>query len=743
MRVLLLICYLRAASPILIDPSVDCFVSTFAGSSPSSGSTDGVGSAARFFYPRFIDVDPTGTAYVADSTNNRIRGISPNGTVFTLGGNGSGLFTNGGPTSSTFFNPIGIAASPFQLVYTADHGNNRVRATSTATRVTSTLVGTGISASVDGVGAVNAATRLPTGAAMSRNSTQLFFTDNVNNAALLRVVNLASGAVATLGSGLSLLNGGGGCSGGIAQLGNMSVLVADTGNHRIALLLGNGSFVTFAGTLRVPGHGDGPRFNVTFNLPTGVRVDRDGSLLVIDMGNNALRRVREDGSAVTLAGGNPAGFVDFTFGQVAAFNAPCGVAAVATPGVYLVSDTGNHCVRRVQCSERMAYNVSTLAGGGASGLTPGSVDGVGTAALFQDPAAIALSASNEDFALVVDMSNSKLRKVSAKCRTVTTLAGGGATGATVGTSNGFGTAALFYGPRGVALAAAGPNFTGGGFFISDTVNNRVRFVTFLGTVSTAAGNGSLGARDGAVASGATTLSSPRGLAYDAATGSLFIADLTNNKVRALGVATGTLGSIVGGGASGVAAGAVDGIGTAALLNTPVALSLLRGGAAAPLLYILEYNAHRIRVLDLDTLATAVLAGGGATGVLQGFSNSLGTSALFKFPSGLAALPQGGVVVADTGNFCIRRVTPSGIVTTLAGNQTPFSSEGHRGGALHAARGCGADEEWGGARCGQRRGVEARHPHAPGAWRRRPLPPLRGRPLRGHQLRHGPTHRERQ
>jgi DNA-binding beta-propeller fold protein YncE len=361
-------------------------------------------------------------AYVADRSTNRIRGILPNATVFTLGGNGSSTpFADGGATSSTFFNPIGIAASPFQQVYVADFANNRLRAISTATLQTTTLSVTGASASVDGP-AGSAASKATTGVAMSVNASQLFFTDNVNSAALLRVVHLASGRVATLGRGLTLINGGGACSGGIAQLRNLSVLVADTGNHRLALLLGNGSFVTFAGRLGVAGHGDGPRDNVTFSFPTDVMLDSDGTLLVVDAGNNALRRVRQDGSAVTLAGGNPAGFVDLAFGGAAVFNSPCSVAG--RDGVYLVSDTGNHRIRRVQCSERVTYNVSTLVGGGASGRTTGSTDGTGTSALLSDPAAIALSASNEDAARVVDMSNSRLRRVGAKCRGVTTRAGG-------------------------------------------------------------------------------------------------------------------------------------------------------------------------------------------------------------------------------------------------------------------------------------------------------------------------------
>jgi hypothetical protein len=225
-----LLLLLHASHALLIDPSVDCFVTTFAGQG-SAAFAEGTGTNARFFYPRGIAADPSGTAYVSDRSNNRIRGIFPNRTVFTVGGNGSSMFADGGRSASAFFNPIGIAASA-TAVFTADFANNRVRSTSISTLVTTTLVGTGVAASVDGVGAASAASKWPMGATLSRNNSQLFFTDNAN---ALRVVDLASGRVTTLGRGLSIAGAGGACSGGIAQLGNFSVLVADTNNHRIAL----------------------------------------------------------------------------------------------------------------------------------------------------------------------------------------------------------------------------------------------------------------------------------------------------------------------------------------------------------------------------------------------------------------------------------------------------------------------------------------------------------------------------
>ena len=105
-----LVLLLHAARALLIDPSVDCFVSTFAGQG-SAGFAEGAETNARFFYPRGIATDSSGTAYVSDRSNNRIRGIFPNRTVLTLGGNGSSMFADGERTASAFFNPNGIAAT--------------------------------------------------------------------------------------------------------------------------------------------------------------------------------------------------------------------------------------------------------------------------------------------------------------------------------------------------------------------------------------------------------------------------------------------------------------------------------------------------------------------------------------------------------------------------------------------------------------------------------------------------------
>ncbi|HTZ20910.1 MAG TPA: protease pro-enzyme activation domain-containing protein, partial [Opitutaceae bacterium] len=115
-------------------------VTTLAGSPGVSGSTDGVGSAARFNYPTGIIVDSTGNIYVADTNNNKIRKITPSGTVTTLAGTGTAGHSDGPGTSATLNHPAGVAVDVAGTVYVADKNNDTIRAITPA-GVVSTVAG--------------------------------------------------------------------------------------------------------------------------------------------------------------------------------------------------------------------------------------------------------------------------------------------------------------------------------------------------------------------------------------------------------------------------------------------------------------------------------------------------------------------------------------------------------------------------------------------------------------------------
>lgn len=155
-------------------------VTTLAGSYASPGNTNGMGSAASFDYPEGIAVDAAGNLYVADSTNNEIRKVTPTGTVTTVAGAGPGSpgNTDGTGTAATFHSPFGVTVDSEGNLYVADSGNNEIRMIS-STGVVSTLAGTTTGGSADGAGTA-ASFNDPVGVVVNGSGT-LYIGDLMNN----------------------------------------------------------------------------------------------------------------------------------------------------------------------------------------------------------------------------------------------------------------------------------------------------------------------------------------------------------------------------------------------------------------------------------------------------------------------------------------------------------------------------------------------------------------------------------
>ncbi|HNP32351.1 MAG TPA: hypothetical protein PKN96_03570, partial [Flavobacterium sp.] len=129
-----------------ITPNGD--VTTFAGSG-SIGSADGVGTAASFKYPDGAVFDSHDNLFVSDQSNHKIRKITPDGTVSTFAGSGSIGAVDAVGTAASFYYPAGMAVDADDNLYVADYGNNKIRKITPDGTVT-TFAGTGVAGVAEG-----------------------------------------------------------------------------------------------------------------------------------------------------------------------------------------------------------------------------------------------------------------------------------------------------------------------------------------------------------------------------------------------------------------------------------------------------------------------------------------------------------------------------------------------------------------------------------------------------------------
>ncbi len=288
--------------------------------------------------------------------------------------------------------------------------------------------------------------------------------------------------------------------------------------------------------------------------------------------------------------------------------------------------------------------VTTVAG--VAG-TFGSTDGTGTAALFYTPFGVATDGTS---IYVADTGNSTIRKIDIASGAVTTLAG---VAGTVGSTDGTGTAALFSTPFGIAT-------DGTSIYVTDTGNSTIRKVDIAsGAVTTLAGTaGVSGSADGTGT--AALFSLPIGIATDGT--SLYVADTGNYTIRKVDIASGTVTTLAG--TAGVS-GSADGTGTAARFFKAAGITLY-----GTILYVADTGNSTIRKIDISSGAVTTLAG--AAGV-SGTADGTGGAAQFNRPAGVAT-DGTNLYVADTGSSTIRKIIIStGVVTTLAGTAGDFGS----------------------------------------------------------------------
>ena len=279
-------------------------VSTLAGSG-SFGATDGMGTAASFHSPVDLAIHVT-TLYVADTNGRKIRVVDlETAVVSTFAGSGSSGATDAVGIAASFNRPHALAISSVGMtLYVADDFNNKIRVVDVATRAVSTLAGSGVGGSSDGVGPF-ASFRQPNGLALSMDDTTLYVSDRNNHK--IRSVDVITGAVSTLvGSGTEGSTDATGVAATFTKPHHLDVsndgttlYVADRYNHKIrAVDLATRAVNTLAGSGSI-GATDGVGTAASFDSPFGLVVSIDGTALyVADDFNHKIRVVRSPPPAV-------------------------------------------------------------------------------------------------------------------------------------------------------------------------------------------------------------------------------------------------------------------------------------------------------------------------------------------------------------------------------------------------------------------------------------------------------------
>lgn len=497
--------------------------------------------------------------------------------------------------------------------------------------------------------------------------------------------SFSSSVAPPFSTGLSLFVGGIGGPGSVDGTGNAArfslprdavvdnsgnVYVTDFGNHTIRKITPAGVVTTIVGKAGESGSADGEGVNARFNGPEGIAIDNLGNLYVADSRNHVIRKINTAFQVSTLAGSpGVAASADGT-GSDAKFYYPSGVAVHPTTNNLYVVDRNNCTIRMVTA----AGVVSTITGAVSSCVT---TDGALANARFYYPRGIAVGSNGDIYVSDQEV----IRKISAG--TVSTIAG---LDGQRSMQNGIGSAARFNNLYMFAIDVQD------NLYAVDEDNHNVRKInTTTGEVSTLAGNLDSGWNDGEGAN--AQFRSPTGIAVDG-NGNVYVADAENHLLRKISSNNvSTLAGSVG------ISGHVNATGSAAQFNKPIGLATdadgnlyisdsnnneirkaTPEGAVSDFFY--AYNPHGLTLdstntflfkgsfyfngihkIDLTTNLMSLLAGDAG----QGSTDDTGSAARFNKPIDLKVDSSGNLYVADSYNYTLRKITPGGVVTTLAGS----------------------------------------------------------------------------
>ena len=375
------------------------------------------------------------------------------------------------------------------------------------------------------------------------------------------------------------------------------------------------------------------------SLVDGIAVDKNGNIYIAMRDNNIISRVDTHGNMTRFAGTGESGFSgDKGKATEAQLKIPAGLTFDKKGNLY-IADRNNHRIRKVDTRGI----ITTVAGNGTAGFSGDG--GKATQAQLNLPSGVAVDDKGNIY--ISDRSNNRVRVVDNK-GTITTFAGNGGDG--YKGDLGPATQAQLSKPFGLALDKKG------NLYIADRENNRVRKVNPQGIITTVAGDGGFFFMGDNGPSYRASIAGPTGVVVDK-NGILYIADRNNNRIRSVDT-QGMIRTVAG-------TGQQDYNGESEIardtnLYLPFGVALDQDGK----ILIIDRSHYRIRRMDPRRGSIETVAGNG----VKMFAGDGGpaTGAKLSFPHGIAVDKKGNVIFSDKGHYRIRRVSPDGIIQTIAG-----------------------------------------------------------------------------
>lgn len=655
-------------------------VSTIAGSPGVTGSTDGVGSAARFNRPIGIVVDRNGNLWVSDFGNHTIRKIAPNGTVTTVTGMAGKSGHNDSPWGQALFNnPCGLSIDDHYNIYVADQGNHSIRQITSSGEVL-TLAGAPASpGSTDGLGT---SARFNAPATMTIDDNGNLYLAERGNYAIRKIT--PEGLVTTL-AGSANTSGHADGSGAAARFNYIYGLAVDlNGNvyaseylsHTIRKITPSGHVRTLAGSPGLSGSVDGVGSAARFKNPTYLAIDNRGNLFVTDASNLTLRKITPVGEvSIVQRASLPCDGIGAEIWKPISFTPPnyvginnSGIAIDYLNNFYVVSPGSNSVYLLTPARTFLTVNYSYYNS-------------------FWNQCATDHSGN----VYVIDSANKGIRKISPS-------------GAYSFLTDANGKQMFFYAPTGIAVSKDGK------IYVAENSNHRITVGIPIAPIA------ETGAPTAKIYPSHTEktfvafdcLINPHGRSTTAQIEYGVTTNYDHTTSVALSPSDGLMTQCIQAKLQGLQPGTTyhyrlatsndkgqtatsdqtftttspfivmtyagspqtrasnDGVGQAARFSNPTGLARDKAGN----LYVADTSNHTIRKITPDGTVSTFAGTAGSYGTTDG----VGPAARFYGPNGLTVDSNGNVFVCDTYNCTIRKITPDGTVSTVAGMSGSMGSE---------------------------------------------------------------------